>query len=140
MTITLSRGRPSHATALTCLPALFAQWLARLGGVESLIGHLWSAEDILMVIAWVLAMPFAAMRFERAIIAPPFAHLSAGGSFVAASAEALLELAVAAVLARAFAATMRRAARRLAWRLPSIGFFPRHDLQRGARQFQDRQA
>ena len=131
MTITWSRGQPDLTaslgdgpavvmdflfSAVTCLPAPFARWSARRAHLEPVIGHPWSAEDILMVIVWVLTMPFAAARFECAILTPPFAHLPAGGSFVVACAEALLELAIAAMLARSSTAIMRRAARRVVCR------------------------
>jgi len=128
MIITRPRGQSDRAASLedvlgvamdrpfsaaTCQPLLLAQRPVRRVRLESVIGHLWSAEDILTVIVWVLTMPFAAARFESAILAPPFAHLPAGGGFVVASAEALLVLAIAAMLARVFAAIMRRAARQM---------------------------
>ncbi|HSZ88459.1 MAG TPA: hypothetical protein VK822_03685 [Acetobacteraceae bacterium] len=128
MTITHSRGQPDRVarlgdglpvvmdrlfSAVPCQPALIAPRPARRVRRDPVIGHPWSAEDSLMVIGWVLAMPFAAARFEHAILTPPFAHLPAGGSFVVASAEALLQLAVAAKVARSFTAIMRRAARQV---------------------------
>jgi len=128
MTITLSRGRANRAanlgdrfamvmddlhSGMTHLPARFGRRRARRGRLQSIIGRPWSAEDILMVIVWVMTMPFAAARFESAILMPPFVHLPAHGSFVVASVEALLELAVAAMLARACAALVRRSARRM---------------------------
>jgi hypothetical protein len=73
----------------------------------------WSAEDVAMVIAWVLMMPYAAARFERDILSPPLAHLPAATIFFVASAAALLELTVAAMAARMVAATMRQAVRRV---------------------------
>jgi hypothetical protein len=66
-----------------------------------------------MVIVWVLTMPHAAARFEHEILLPRFAHLPTGGIFFVASAAALMELTAAALLARTFAAMMRKAGRRV---------------------------
>jgi hypothetical protein len=73
------------------------------------VAHPWSAEDVVMVIVWVLMMPYAAACFERDILSPPLVHLSAATTFFVASAAALMELTVAAMAARMVAATMRQA-------------------------------
>jgi hypothetical protein len=73
----------------------------------------WSADDVVMLIVWVLMMPYAAARFERDILSPPLAHLATATTFFVASAAALLELTVAALVARMVAATMRQAVRRV---------------------------
>jgi hypothetical protein len=93
--------------------ALRTRWLMHHRPRWSDIGHSWSAEDVMMVIVWVLMMPYAAARFERDIISPPLAHLPAASTFFVASAAALAELAVAAVAARMATATMRQAVRRV---------------------------
>jgi hypothetical protein len=79
----------------------------------SSVAHPWSAEDFVMVIVWVLMMPYAAVRFERDILAPPLAHPSAASTFFVGSAAALMELTVAAMAARVVAATTRQAVRRV---------------------------
>jgi hypothetical protein len=93
--------------------APWTRWLIHRPPRWSDIAHPWSAEDVTMVIVWVLMMPYAAARFEQDIIAPPLAHLPAATIFFVASAAALLELTVAAVAARMVAATMRQAVQRV---------------------------
>jgi hypothetical protein len=71
-----------------------------------------------MVIVWVLIMPHAAARFEHYILVPPVGNFSAGGAFLVASVAVLLELLVAAVLARTLGSAMREVVRCLVhfWR------------------------
>jgi hypothetical protein len=82
-------------------------------GSEPIIGRPWSANDVAMVIGWVAILPHAAASFEHDILAPPVSHLSAEGNFLVASAAALAELLVAALLARVLGAATREALQRL---------------------------
>ena len=85
-----------------------APLMRRLAHLESTSGHVWSAEDVLMVIVWVLILPHAATRFEHYILVPPFANLPAVGAYFVAYAATLGELTVGAMLARIFAAIIRK--------------------------------
>jgi len=78
-------------------------------GPRPIIGHPWSANDVIMVIGWVAILPHAAASFEHDILVPPVGHLSAGGNFLVASTAVLAELVIAALLARALGAAMRKA-------------------------------
>ena len=100
MAITLSRRR-------------VMRWMGRPERRRSMVRHPWSADDIMMVIVWVLIMPHAAVRFEHDILVPPVGDLSAGGTFLVASAAALMELLVAALVGRAIGATVRETIRYL---------------------------
>jgi hypothetical protein len=93
--------------------ALPGRWLMHHRYRWSRVAHPWSAEDVVMVIVWLLTMPYAATRFERDILSPPLAHLPVATSFFVASAAALMELTVAAMAARMVAATMRQALQRV---------------------------
>ena len=81
-------------------------------GPGPIIGHPWSANDVAMVVGWVAILPHAAMTFEHDILVPPVSHLSAGGDFLVASASALAELVVAALLARVVGTAMRNSLQR----------------------------
>lgn len=87
------------------------RFTGRTAGTGTIIGRPWSANDVAMVLGWVAILPHAAARFEHDILVPPVSHLSAGGNFLVASAAALAELVVAALLARVLGTGMRKAVR-----------------------------
>jgi hypothetical protein len=79
-------------------------------------GHHWSLADMVMVIAWIAAMPNAASRFQHDILAPPVSGLSPAEGFLVAAAVASLELSCAAMLGRLLAGVVREAVMGLARR------------------------
>lgn len=100
MAISLSNGRVTG-------------WMAKPRPPQRGVGAPWSANDIIMVIGWVMVLPCAAARFQHDILAPPFSGLSEASTFLVASASALAELMVAAVMARVLGTLSRKAAQHL---------------------------
>jgi hypothetical protein len=87
--------------------------MAGPGPRRSITGRPWSAGDVTMMIAWVAILPHAAARFEHEILVPPINDLSGGAVFLIASAAALLELSLGALIARMLGAAIRKALLRL---------------------------
>ena len=124
MAISLSRSRITGWMAGLRLPQ------------RSTMGRAWSADDVIMVIVWVVALPHAAARFEHEILAPPVSNLSRGAIFLVASAAALTELLVAALLARVLGLVMRKALQSLVrhWKTQRTGHCASHPARKGFRR------
>ncbi|HUB11824.1 MAG TPA: hypothetical protein VMB34_07695 [Acetobacteraceae bacterium] len=88
-----------------------------------IMGHPWSADDVMMVIGWIVILPHAATRFEHEILVPPVASLTGGGAFLIAAAATLMELTFGALLARALGTTARKMLPSIVclWRTRRIG-------------------
>jgi hypothetical protein len=81
----------------------------------SIVGRPWSADDVTMMIGWVAILPHAAARFEHEILVPPINGLSGGAVFLVASAAALMELSLGALLARMLGVAVRKGLLRLVY-------------------------